>query len=185
MKRHSILVALVAPVAFDLIAGGAIARAQAVVRGARAGTFVPYGLDAVRLRLVRAEIYRFTNASDVDPSRRFLSALPRTETGYLLFTLEVRNDGRISENIPLLQATLHLADGATIDPAVYGPFVGASAIEASTSTTIAPHGTLVLHLAIGDVPNDRRVASVVLNPNDATPAYRFPIDVVTVVPASG
>ncbi|GAC1305837.1 MAG: hypothetical protein NVS2B3_05870 [Vulcanimicrobiaceae bacterium] len=175
MKRGSLVAALAT--AAVAVAAGPAARGQAVIRRARSGGFVPYGLDAVRLRLVRTDVFRFASARGAMP--RFASALPRTETGYLFFTLDLRNDGRIAENIPLLQATLHLADGTTIDPAVYGPFVGTSAIEAPSSATIAPHGTLVLHLAIGDVPNDRRVASVVLSPNDATPAYRFPLDVAT------
>lgn len=157
------------------IACGSFARAQAVIKSVRSGTFVAYGLDAVKLRLLHAAIVR-NPAKLPAPMRENPSGQPIGEnTGYVSLDFEARNDGTIPENIPLLQATLEIARGATIDPAVYGPFVGASSAEAPTSTTIAPHRTMRLRLFVGDVPHDRRVEAVVLNPNDATAAYRFDV----------
>lgn len=142
---------------------GSEANAQAAIKPLPRGVFVAYGLDALALRITA---YGTPPAGFVPQAQA-----PASRSAYVTF--EIRNDNRIAENIPSLQATLRLADGTVIDPAVYGPYVGTSRVEAPTTTTIAPHAKIVVHLVIGDVPAARAVESIVFNPNDATPAYRY------------
>lgn len=178
MIRAALLVAILTLAS----GGGSPVRAQAVTKPAKIGTFVAYGLDAIALRLVGAVIVRNPGTLP-KPMRENPSGQPiGPNTGYVALRFEVRNGGALPENIPLLAATLEVAGGTSIDPAVYGPFVGNASNEAPTSTTIPPHGALSLRFYVGDVPRDRRVVAVVLNPNDATAAYRFDLRARDVLP---
>ncbi|GAC1300616.1 MAG: hypothetical protein NVSMB19_07470 [Vulcanimicrobiaceae bacterium] len=171
MRRETLALGLVLTTATG-------AGAQATIVPATLGTFVRYGLDTVRLRVVRVQ-----RVPHVDGRPYVRGFEPRGDaSAYLLVTLEARNDGTRPENLPLLQVTLATAGGATIDPAVYGPFIGDATVEAPASTTIAPHRTVVMRLAVADVPNDRPIAELVLSPNDTTPAYRYRLRARDVTP---
>lgn len=150
--------------------------AQAVVKPIARDVDVAYGLDALRLRITSVAVRVRTPRGPVGRDRP-VSFLPLpVRSRYLVVNLTVRNAGRIPENIPLFATTLRLGDGSAVDPAVYGPFIGEARTEAPTSTVIAPHSSLALHLIVGDVPNDRTVQSLILSPNDATSAYRFELE---------
>ena len=156
-------------VALPYVSATGTAQAQTVVRNTPLHAFVRYGLDATLVRFDRIESIAHIDARPYVREHRAAAGAD----AYLLVHITVRNPGVIAENVPLLQATITTDDGRTIDPSVYGPFLGSATVSAPTSATISPHASVRLILAIADVPDGHRVASIVFNPNDATPAYRL------------
>ncbi|GAC1401162.1 MAG: hypothetical protein NVSMB59_22990 [Vulcanimicrobiaceae bacterium] len=156
-------------------------QAQATIRPLPLHAFVRYGLDATLVRVDRVE---FVAHVDGRPYVRDHHRIAGAD-GYLLVRLSVRNPGATPENIPLLQTAFTTDDGRTVDPAVYGPFLEGAVTAAPTSATIAAHATARLTLAIADVPDGHRAASIVFNPNDDTAAYRLRLRAsdVTTLPA--
>jgi hypothetical protein len=141
--------------------------AQSSTRDAKVGTTVRYGLDRMELRLDRvARVAHLDGRPDV-------ASLDAGDgsTGYLLATFTLRNPNDRVEDLPLLQTELVTADGRTIDPAVYGPYVGDGPTDAPP--TLAPKKSVRLTLVILDLPVATRAAELIFSPNDATPQYRY------------
>ena len=143
--------------------------AQAVIRDVPFGRFFPYGLDDT---LVRADSMSVHAHVANEPYLRGYRSTPESDA-YVLLRLSVRNPNGHREDVPLFAASTVTRGGKTIDPAVYGPFIAASTTAAPTSATIGPHATIRITLAIANLPDNDPIATVVLNPNDATPAYRI------------
>ena len=144
------------------------ATAQTSTRDVRLGTFFRYGLDDELVRLDRIQ-----RVDRIDGRAYVRTVDPGSRVGYLILTLTVKNARSAPGYIPALVTTVAMDEGPAIDPAVFGPFLNNATKPVDLATTISPHGTATLRLAVIDIPNGHALRELILSPNDATPQYRF------------